>query len=95
MFLLTEAYPNLIKQLIILDLPWVLKSVWSIVKLWLDEKQKSYVFLLFYWVDILENPFRIIHFVDEKGLEEKVPKSAWTKELKGMRLQTYWSLQLI
>ena len=34
----------------------------------------------------LENLFRIIHFVDEKGLEAKVPKSAWTKELKGMRI---------
>ena len=41
MFLCTEAYPNLIKQLVILDLPWVLKSIWAIVKLWLDEKQKS------------------------------------------------------
>ena len=41
MFLCAEAYPNLIKQLVILDLPWVLKSVWAIVKLWLDEKQKS------------------------------------------------------
>ena len=40
-FLLSDAYPNGIRQLLILDLPWVLKSIWNIVKLWLDEKQKS------------------------------------------------------
>ena len=33
--------------------------------------------------------FRIIHFVDEKGLEAKVPKSYWTKELKGSHEYIY------
>ena len=42
-FLLSDAYPNGIRQLLVLDLPWVLKSIWNIVKLWLDEKQKSWV----------------------------------------------------
>ena len=40
-FFTTQAYPNLLKRLLIIDLPWVLKSVWAIVKMWLTEHQKS------------------------------------------------------
>jgi len=40
---LDNHYPDILKKMIILDLPWILNSIWNIVKQWLTDDQKCKV----------------------------------------------------